>query len=140
MSTIKDEVKIATTPEKAYVALTTQAGYLGWWSKDCSIAERVGGESSLSFNKNGSIVKMRFRTDIVDKAGRITWTCVGHDMDSWVGTTLNWSIAKDGAGVRVALAHEGWKAEIPPEMVAQGWKHFLGSMKQYLETGVGQPW
>jgi uncharacterized protein YndB with AHSA1/START domain len=140
MSSIKDEVKINATPEKAYAALTTQQGYLGWWSKDCQIADAIGGESSLKFNKGGSIVKMRFRTDVMDKGAKVKWTCIAHDMDSWVGTTLSWSIAKDGAGVRVALSHDGWKSETPPDMVAQGWKHFLGSMKQYLETGSGQPW
>jgi uncharacterized protein YndB with AHSA1/START domain len=140
MSTIKDEVKIDASADKAYAALTKEKDYRGWWSKDCQIADRVGGESSLSFNKGGSIVKMRFRTDTMEKGARVKWTCIGHDMDSWVGTTLSWSIVKDGAGVRVALVHDGWKAETPPEMVAQGWKHFLGSMKQYLETGVGQPW
>jgi uncharacterized protein YndB with AHSA1/START domain len=139
MSAIKDHVTIGTSPDKAQAALTTQAGYLGWWSKDCQIADRVGGESSLKFNKAGSIVKMHFRADVIDD-GRIKWTCIAHDMDSWIGTTLSWSIAQEGDGVRVSLVHDGWKSETPPEMVAGGWKHFLGSMKQYLETGVGQPW
>jgi uncharacterized protein YndB with AHSA1/START domain len=139
MSAIKDYITINASPDEAQAALTTQAGYLGWWSKDCQIADRVGGESRLAFNKGGSIVKMRFRTDVVED-GRIEWTCIAHDMDSWIGTTLNWSISKERDGVRVALVHDGWKSETPPDMVVGGWKHFLGSMKQYLETGVGQPW
>jgi uncharacterized protein YndB with AHSA1/START domain len=140
MSAIKDEVTIDTTPEKAYAALTTQAGYRGWWSKSCDIAEQVGGESSLKFDKEGSIVKMRFRTEVMEKDTHVRWTCVGHDMDSWIGTTLSWTIGPAGNGVRVSLVHDGWRGETPPEMVAQGWKHFLGSLKQYLETGTGQPW
>ena len=140
MSAIEDQVTIHTTPGKAYAALTEQSGYLGWWSKDCQIAGRVGGESSLRFDKQGSIVKMRFRTDAMEPESRVRWTCISHDMDSWIGTTLSWTIATDASGVSVALLHDGWQSETPPEMVAQGWKHFLGSMKQYLETGVGQPW
>src|SRR4051812_2438651 len=84
MSSIKDHVSIKSTPDKAYAALTQQAGYRGWWSKDCEIAERVGGESSLRFNKQGTIVKMRFRVDAMDPNGKVKWTCVAHDMDSWV--------------------------------------------------------
>ena len=81
MSAIKDDVKIETTEDKAYRALSTQAGYLGWWSKDCEIAESAGGESRLKFDKSGSIVNMRFRTDVTDgkvatssgRASRTTW-------------------------------------------------------------------
>ena len=139
MSEIKDEVRIRTTKSKAYEALTKQSGYTGWWSKNCEISEKVGGESRLTFDKQGSIVKMRFRTDLMDPAGRVKWTCVGHDMDSWIGTTLDWSIAEQAGEVTVSLTHAGWKGD-PPEPVVGGWKHFLGSMKQYLETGAGEPW
>jgi len=52
---------------------------------------------------------------------------------------LNWRLAAASGATVVALEHSGWK-DAPPEMVAQGWKHFLGSMKAYLETGTGQPW
>jgi len=129
MSAIKDQVMIDTTPDKAYAALTEQPGYLGWWSKDCQIADSVGGESRLRFDKQGSIVNMRFRIDAKEPKGRVQWTCISHDMNSWIGTTLNWTITGDAGGVSVALLHDGWKSETPPEMVAQGWKHFraLGS-------------
>lgn len=67
------------------------------------------------------------------------WTCVAHDMASWVGTSLTWRIKEAGGAVVVSLDHAGWK-DAAPGMVAQGWKHFLGSMKSYVETGTGQPW
>ena len=140
MSAIKDHVQINTTPDEAYAALSTQSGYRGWWSKDCQIAAEIGGESQLRFDKEGNIVTMRFRSDELEPNRRIAWTCVAHDMPSWVGTTLSWTISETSGGVRVALVHDGWKMETPPDMVIQGWKHFLGSMKQYLETGTGQPW
>ena len=56
-----------------------------------------------------------------------------------IGTTLTWTIKGTGDEVVVALDHAGWKDE-GPEPVKQGWKHFLASMKSYLETGTGQPW
>lgn len=138
MSSIKDSVRINVPLARAMEALTTQQGYTAWWSKDCTIGG-PGGEARLKFDKQGTIVNMSYRIDRVDPSGSVKWTCIGHDIPAWVGTTLNWSVVPDGAGVEVKLDHAGWK-EAPPEPVAQGWKHFLGSMKAYLETGTGQPW
>ena len=62
------------------------------------------------------------------------------DCKAEIGRTV---LLAEQAGIaaveQVKLDHAGWKGD-PPEPVAQGWKHFLGSMKSYLETGAGQPW
>jgi uncharacterized protein YndB with AHSA1/START domain len=139
MASINDSVKIQAPLGKAMEALTTQRGYNGWWSKDCQIPEAPGGLASLRFNKGGTIVSMQFRVDDIDPAGKVVWTCTAHDQASWVGTTLRWTVVPAGTGVEVRLEHAGWK-DTGPEMVAQGWAHFLKSMKSYLETGVGEPW
>src|SRR5687768_14495728 len=139
MESIRDSIGIAASPEAAMRALTTQAGYNGWWSKDCVVPEQAGREATLRFDKAGTIVTMRWHIDSIDPKGRVKWTCVGHDMADWIGTTLGWTVAPEGGGVRVELDHAGWKGA-PPEPVRQGWRHFLGSMKQYLETGRGEPW
>ena len=55
------------------------------------------------------------------------------------GASLGAYQAGATAALLVALEHGGWK-DGAPEMVAQGWKHFLQSMKAYLETGTGMPW
>ena len=139
MSTINDEITINSTPAKAFEALTTQAGYRAWWNKLAEVPANVGGEARLEFNKEGQIIKMRFRIDAQVYNERVKWTCTGHDMPSWIGTTLDWKLRSNGSQVVVALEHAGWK-EAAPEPVKQGWKHFLGSLKTYLEGGAGQPW
>ena len=139
MASIQDSIRIQAPLAKAMQALTTEAGYRGWWSKDCQISEKVGGQADLKFNKGGTIVRMKFRVDSIDPAGSVKWTCIGHDLPEWIGTTLNWSVQPSGDGVEVRLDHAGWKGT-PPEAVAQGWSHFLKSMKSYLEAGHGEPW
>ncbi len=57
----------------------------------------------------------------------------------WLGTTLAWRIEDAGGAALVFLEHAGWK-DAAPDAVAQGWKHFLGSLRSYLETGTGLPW
>jgi uncharacterized protein YndB with AHSA1/START domain len=121
-----------------YEALTTQAGYRGWWNKVGEVAQEVGGEAKLCFDKQGTEVNMRFRIEELAPQKAVRWTCIAHDMPSWVNTTLHWQIEGNGEQTLVSLDHAGW-SEAPTE-VAQGWKHFLSSLKSYLETGTGQPW
>jgi uncharacterized protein YndB with AHSA1/START domain len=139
MSSIKDEIRIAAPASKVYEALTRQAGYRGWWNAVGEVSEAVGGEAKLHFVKDGNPVNMRFVIDEMKANESVRWTCVSHEFSSWVGTTLNWRLKDAGGAVLVSFEHGGWK-DAAPEPVAQGWKHFLGSLKSYLETGTGQPW
>ena len=139
MNSIKDEVRIQATAAKLYEALTTQAGYRAWWNAVADVPDAVGGEAQLKFVKDGQPINMRFRIDETKVNERVRWTCIAHDMPSWVGTTLTWTIKEAGDGVGLSLEHSGWK-DAGPEAVAQGWKYFIGSLKSYVETGTGQPW
>lgn len=139
MKSIKQEVRIKGSGHQVYEALTLQAGYRAWWNKAGEVPEAVGGEPKLHFVKDGQPVEMRFRIDEMKEDAAVRWTCVAHDMPSWVGTTLNWRLAEQGTDVVVSFEHAGWK-DAAPEAVAQGWQHFVGSLKSYVETGTGQPW
>jgi uncharacterized protein YndB with AHSA1/START domain len=138
-SSIKEKIIIRGSKEKVFDALTSPAGYRSWWSKDCQIAEKPGGESRLKFDKNGTIVSMRFRVDEIVPEKSVRWTSIAHDMESWIGTRLNWSLAADGRATEVAFEHDGWKGDAP-EPVVQGWRHFVASLRSFVETGQGQPW
>ena len=139
MDIIKDEIRIEGSMSAVYDALTRQAGYRGWWNKVGEVAETVGGEAKLRFVKDGQPVNMTFRIDEMKANERVRWTCVSHDMPSWIGTSLTWRLAGGDGAVLVTLEHAGWK-DAAPAAVAQGWKHFLASLKAYIETGTGQPW
>jgi uncharacterized protein YndB with AHSA1/START domain len=139
MTSIKDEVRIQAPASKVYEALTRQDGYRGWWNAVAEVGESVGSEARLRFVKDGQPVSMRFHVDELRTNQTVRWTCVENDAPNWIGTTLTWSIKEAGESVLLSLDHGGWK-EDAPDMVAQGWKHFLGSIKSYLETGTGQPW
>jgi uncharacterized protein YndB with AHSA1/START domain len=139
MNTIKDEVRIQAPASKVYAALTTQAGYRGWWNKVAEVGSGAGEEAKLHFIKDGHPVTMRYRIEDLRPNQSVRWTCTAHDFPAWVGTTLSWQL-KEAAGVTlVSFEHSDWK-ETPPEPVVMGWKHFCGSLKAYLENGKGEPW
>jgi uncharacterized protein YndB with AHSA1/START domain len=139
MHSIKQEIRIKGSVRKVYDALTRQSAYRGWWNKAGEIPETVGAEVKLHFVKDGQPVAMRYRIDEMKPDESVRWTCIGHDMPSWVGTTLNWKLAPQGEEVVVSFEHAGWK-DTAPDPVVQGWRHFLGSLKSYVETGTGEPW
>jgi uncharacterized protein YndB with AHSA1/START domain len=139
MGTIAQQVTIRGTPEKVYEALTQQSGYRGWWNKVGEVDQKPGGFATLRFVKDGQPVDMRFRIDATERGREVKWTCLEHTAPPWVGTTLNWKLAPAGEAVNVSFEHGGWEGAAP-QPVIDGWKHFLGSLKTYVETGTGSPW
>jgi uncharacterized protein YndB with AHSA1/START domain len=139
VKSIKDEVRINADAKRVYEALTTEAGYRGWWNKVAKVPGSVGGEAQLHFVKDGQPVMMRYRIDEQQPNQSVRWHCVAHEFSAWIDTSLSWQIKEAGNACWVSFEHGGWKAA-PPEPVIQGWKHFLGSLKSYLETGTGEPW
>lgn len=143
MATIEDHVLIDAPLDHVYAALTTEVGVRGWWNRRARIAPEVGGESTYQFSKGGSDVKMRFRNALLDPGGRVEWACVGNDNASWIGTTVRWALRATPAGTEVGLAHAGFDdahaATDGYRMVVGGWRHFLGSLKGWVEAGQGQP-
>jgi uncharacterized protein YndB with AHSA1/START domain len=139
MNSIKEKVLVRAPVAKVFEAITRPAGYRGWWSRNSEIAESVGGRSTLNFVKDGTPVRMQFRVDEITPAKTVRWTCVEHDMAPWIGTTLRWDVLADGERTEVVFEHAGWQGDAP-EPVVQGWRHFVTSLRSYLETGKGEPW
>ena len=139
MNSIKQEVRIEAAIAQVFEALSTEAGYRGWWNQRAEVPTAPGGEAKLYFLKDGNPVNMRFRIDDTTLNRHVRWTCTAHDMPSWVGTTLDRQLKAEGNTVLVSFEHAGWK-DAAPEPVAQGWRHFLGSLKAYVERGSGEPW
>ena len=139
MGSIHQEIRIDASASSVYRALTDQAGYRGWWNARAEVPQKVGGTAHLHFDKDGQPVEMKFRIDETEANRVVCWVCTDHSMPAWVGTSLRWRLSEAGGATLATFEHGGWP-DAPPEPVIQGWKHFLGSLKSYVETGQGQPW
>jgi hypothetical protein len=61
--------------------------------------------------------------------------------DGWRGTTIKWEIVAIETGSKVTLTHQGLILKLECYDICQaGWNFFLGSLKDYLETGKGNPY
>jgi uncharacterized protein YndB with AHSA1/START domain len=124
------------TPETVYEALTTVDGLAGWWTGDTSGSGETGGRLEFRFPPVGG-----FDMQVVEArpAEQVTWRVVGGP-DEWIGTTIDWTLRREGDYTIVLFKHEGWKE--PVEFMhhcSTKWGSYLMSLKSLVETGKGAP-
>ena len=109
MATIYHQVGIKAPINDVYNAIATTEGVTGWWTKTSGNPE-TGGDLEFSFD------------------------------GEWLGTRICFDLVEQEHQVIVNFQHTDWKAAT--EMLAHcstKWAVFLLSLKEYLETGTGQP-
>jgi methyltransferase (TIGR00027 family) len=136
MELIAHHVHVSVAPGKVVEAVTTAAGFRGWWT-DCDMG-RVGEEAVFRFDPPREVV---FLIDRIDTRG-IEMTCIRNtNQEDWQGTHLSLRAVAQGEGTYVDLLHDGYPAKNAfYEKCVAGWAHYLGSLRAYCETGRGLPW
>ena len=138
------EILVSVKPELVYKAITRDIDR--WWTELSNQASQVGDQLVVRFEKNTSWV-MTVSEAIPNRS--LVWTVVkaNHDLedltkkDEWKGTTIKWDIVDNKNGSMVTLAHQGLVPKLECfEICKAGWNYFLGSLKDYLETGKGYPY
>ena len=98
----------------------------------------------MYFVKEGHSIVMKFRVDEMEAGKKVTWTCTENGNPAWVGTTLRFELGNENGGTQVIFTHAGWDEKFKDTplyvSVPPTWDAFMGSLKSYCETGVGQPW
>jgi uncharacterized protein YndB with AHSA1/START domain len=138
MPNIDDRIEIAAPRARVLEALTTERGNQGWWTKRAKVGVGVGAPAEFRFD--GGATAFKFRIDAIDE-NAVRMTCIGHENSpDWEGTTLKWELKDAGKGTVVELHHDGWRTKSDTyERCIPGWRHFMGSLKSYVETGKGTP-
>ncbi len=137
------EILISTKPESVYKAITKDIDK--WWTELSNQAVQIGDQLTVRFEKTTSWV-MTVTEAFPNRS--LVWNVVeaNHDLDElvekdeWKGTAIKWEIAENEAGSKVTLTHQGLVPALECyEICHEGWGYFLGSLKNYLETGKGYP-
>ncbi|GAA6135818.1 hypothetical protein NBRC116188_26080 [Oceaniserpentilla sp. 4NH20-0058] len=137
------DIQIENSPSEVFSALTVNIDR--WWTK-----------YSNTGSKNGDTLKVEFEGDTawvmelqgVQENSKLSWSVISahHNLsslrktDEWKGTNIQWEIDKTESGCIVKLTHNGLIPSLECyEICNNGWQYFLGSLKQFLETGEGYP-
>jgi uncharacterized protein YndB with AHSA1/START domain len=134
MHTIENTIEIAAPSHRIVEALTTQAGYRGWFTETATFD---GTHATFTFARPEITRVVMFRVDHSDARG-VAMTCTSEQNNpEWRGTKL--AITVEGS--RVRLVHSGYpEKDECYERCVQGWAYFLPSLKSYVETGRGTPY
>jgi uncharacterized protein YndB with AHSA1/START domain len=129
----------ASSPEKAYEAVTTRDGLAAWWTEDTQGAGKVGGQLQFRFKLQDGTGGFDMKVLELHPARRVVWEVVGGP-DEWLGTKISWEFRQEGGWTIVLFKHQGWRE--PVEFMhhcSTKWAVFLLSLKALLETGKGTP-
>ena len=145
MSHYQRSLTLEANPAAVYAALTTPEGLRGWWTQDCDVATEVGGTIHFRFGRTHKDM----RIERLEPGREVRWLCTGahiaaaqltHD-DEWVGTQLAFRLTPEGEwGTRLDFEHRGLVPALECYgLCTDGWRHYLGSLQQFVETGRGTP-
>jgi uncharacterized protein YndB with AHSA1/START domain len=141
MADIVHRVGIKAPPARVYAALATVDGLAGWWTKQAAGESRVGGTLAFRFHSRSGDEIGGFDMDVLELTpdNTVRWRVKGGP-DEWVGTSIDFSLARHGDQTVVLFGHRNWRE--PVEFMAHcstKWATFLLSLKDLVETGRGRP-
>jgi uncharacterized protein YndB with AHSA1/START domain len=145
MSHYQNTLIVAAKPAAVYAALTTSEGLRGWWTQDCDVATEVGGTIHFRFGRTHKDM----RVESLQPGREVRWLCTGAHIaaarlthkDEWVGTQLVFRLTPHGeAGTRLDFEHRGLVPAFEcHDLCSDGWRHYLRSLQQFVDTGRGTP-
>ena len=110
-----------------------------WWTA-VSSSERHGDEVQLFMGSDTPAVVVT--VEHVPGTSEVTWTVTDCPvMADWVGTKPSFAVQPgDDGTLSIAFRHVGLRPTLPCfDQCRAGWNHFMPSLHQFLETGVGRP-
>jgi uncharacterized protein YndB with AHSA1/START domain len=136
MPAIIHRLFIDTNPEKVYQAITTQKGLSSWWTTKTKADAIVGSVAEFWFAD-----KYHDKMYIVnlEKNKVAEWECLDGDKE-WIGTRIRFNITAQDGGTILHFRHYEWKKET--DFFAScnyHWGQYMKSLKDYCETGKGEP-
>ena len=129
------QLAIGAARDRVFEAVGTVDGPRHWWTTMVTGLAALGGE--LRFGFAGLDEQIVMRVDALRAPSLVEWACVAHTRgEEWTGSTVRFELADRGPlASGLDFRHIG----LPPELVAEGWDHFLASLSGYLEHGTGAP-
>lgn len=145
MNHYQQSLNVQAAPDTVYAALTTPEGLRGWWTEDCDVGNGVGGTLRFRFGPSHKEMVIEH----LEPGRAVHWRCTKAHIaaaglvrkDEWVGTQIAFRLSSTDAGqTRIDFEHIGLTPDCECHaLCSNGWRHFLGSLQQLVETGHGTP-
>ncbi len=133
------QIQFDARPEKVFDALTTTAGFASWWAPATGSAVE-GGELRVSFL--GIEEPLVLHVEEAKRPSTVIWKVEACDfLPDWAGTRQAFTLSESGTGgCDLQFCHEGLRPQLECyDMCSAGWNQYLPSLRDYIETGTGNP-
>lgn len=135
-------ITVEATPQRAFDAISDVSG---WWGRITGTTTAVGDEFVYvvpGLHYSG------FRVTELEAGRTVAWLVTGSYLDfitdkqEWNGSTVRFEIGESEDGTTVTFTHEGLTDEVECyDTCSNAWSMFVrGSLKAFIETGVGTPY
>jgi len=131
-------IRMQASPDAVFDAVTTPSGLTAWWT-DAAGSGEIGGE--LRFTMSAP-EPLRVHVDEATRPRSVRWTVTECTFErDWEGTHPTFTITDLGDGAtELEFRHVGLTDELDCiEMCTNGWNHYLGSLRDHVERGSGNP-
>lgn len=141
MANIIHRIGVKSSPEKVYKALSTIGGVAHWWTEEAEGDENIGGKIQFTFRTDTGDIKGQMTMEVqqLEPQKNVRWRCVDGPPE-WIGTDITFDLSVQNGQTIIIFGHRNWKEEI--EFMAHcsmKWAVFLLSLRNYVETGKGEP-
>lgn len=140
MAEIVHRVGIKTSPQDAFLALTTREGLAAWWTENTKGDGGHGGSLEFRFSAGGSdIGGFDMKVLAVEPRKLVLWEVINGPKE-WIGTTIRFELNESGGHTIVLFRHDRWSEVVEfTHHCSTKWAIYLMSLKSLLETGQGTP-
>lgn len=123
-----------------HAALSTVAGVAGWWTKETSSESKSGNAIQVVFHsKTGDEIGSAKFELLKSTSEEVVWRFSAGPQE-WIGTDVTFSLSQQGESTIVLFGHRNWREAVEfTAHCSMKWATFLLSLRQLVETGVGQP-
>ena len=133
------EMQVHVPVAQVIEAVTDDTEIGRWWTA-VTRSERHGDEVQLFMGGDSPAVVVTI--EHAPGTGEVTWLVTDCPvMADWVGTKPSFSVRSNAEGTgTISFRHVGLSPALECfDQCRAGWNHFMPSLHQFLETGVGRP-
>lgn len=141
MTNIIHRIGIKSPVTQVYQALTSLQGLAAWWTEEVNGNAQTGGKIEFYFRtKSGELLgKMVMEVQDLADAKMVCWRCI-EGPEEWIGTEIKFDLSEQDNQTIVIFGHRNWREAVEfTAHCSMKWATFLLSLREYLETGKGQP-
>ena len=142
MKEISYQFEYNVSVQKVIEALTTGDEIKKWWTESAELKPVVGEVGTFKWINHSWVVKIKLEEISKEK---VIWNCFESNMqdtDAWKGSKMIFDFSKGtDHSTKLSFNHSNYKGSPCYEECSEGWNFVLGiSLKNYLESGHGQPY